>query len=234
VDRRGLVLQPEDTPVTPPAATLPISPAAPAVWLASASPRRRQLLEQLGLAPRVRVADVAERREPDEAPTAYALRLAQSKGRAVRDSLGQTAGPSWIVAADTIVVLGPEVLEKPVDVPDAIQILRRLSGKTHTVTTAFWLGHRDGGLERLEAIHSQVQFLPLDRDEIERYVATGEPMDKAGAYGIQGLGGALVARIEGSYFNIVGLPIAELVATMRAVGALVDFPWGPTPAGGQG
>lgn len=205
----------------------PITASSPHLWLASASPRRRHLLAQLGFEPRVKVADIEEVRAAGEAPTSYALRLAEQKGRAVRSSLAVDggSGPDWIVAADTVVVLGQDVLEKPLDVQDAERLLGRLSGASHTVTTAFWFGSVDGEVELCEAIHSGVRFRALDAGEIARYVATGEPMDKAGGYGIQGIGGAFVSRVEGSYFNIVGLPIAELVEAMRRVGALEGFPW---------
>ncbi len=186
------------------------------IWLASGSPRRKQLLEQMGLTPIVRVADVPEYPEPGESPRAYATRLAGQKGRAVR--AGVTGAPRWLVAADTVVVLDGQLLEKPVDAADARRMLGALSGRQHEVITAFWIG-AVGGDERTEAVSTAVRFRSLTEAEIAGYVRTGEPMDKAGAYGIQGAAGVFVDRIDGSYFNVVGLPITEVYVALRQMGA---------------
>ncbi len=208
----------------------PITAEARGIWLGSASPRRRELLAQVGLEPWVRVSDVAEVRGPGERPADYALRLAQEKGRAARAAVGATwkAGePSWIVAADTIVVQGETTLEKPGSPEEAERMLGRLSGQAHEVITAFWVGDVQGAASRSQAVTAKVVFRELTAAEIRGYVATQEPMDKAGAYGIQGIGGAFVSRIEGSYTAIVGLPVQAVVAALIEQGALVGFPWGP-------
>ena len=209
----------------------PIRPDDRRLWLASRSPRRRTLLEQLGFEPVLCVADVEEVPEPGERAAAYTERLAGEKGRAARAALsarGEDA-PSWIVAADTVVVLGGAILEKPADGAHAVQMLTRLSGREHEVLTGFWIGSVDGAVERSEVARSAVRFRELSEALVRRYVDTGEPMDKAGAYGIQGIGGALVASIEGSYFNIVGLPVAQVAAALRELGALEGFPFAPRP-----
>jgi septum formation protein len=134
------------------------------------------------------------------------------------------------LAADTVVVRGAHLLEKPSDEEDARRILRALSGGWHEVVTAFWLGSVGGEVERLGFGATRVQFREMDEDEVARYVATGEPMDKAGAYGIQGLAGAFVSRIEGSYFNVVGLPTDQVISALKEAGALGPFPFLPRGA----
>lgn len=208
--------------------TQPVSPQFPAVWLASGSPRRRMLLEQIGLSPVVRTSEVEEIRSPEEGPRAYTLRLAADKGRAVRDSLSaeeKESGPQWLIAADTIVVDREKILEKPVDEEDARAMIRSLQGKSHEVVTAFWVGSVDGSREESVAVSTGVRFRSMSEGEIAGYVATGEPMDKAGGYGIQGFAGAFVEGIDGCYFNVVGLPIEALVSVMKELGALEGFPW---------
>jgi septum formation protein len=183
--------------------------------------------------PWVKVSQVPEEHTPGEAPREYAQRLAQSKGRAVRQGLTEAeraSGPAWILAADTVVVRGAHLLEKPSDEEDARRILRALSGGWHEVVTAFWLGSVGGEVERLGFGATRVQFREMDEDEVARYVATGEPMDKAGAYGIQGLAGAFVSRIEGSYFNVVGLPTDQVISALKEAGALGPFPFLPRGA----
>lgn len=167
--------------------------------LASASPRRRELLAAAGLVFEVRPAEVDETPGPQEPPRRYALRVATAKALAVEGER--------VLAADTIVVLDGEILGKPTDATDAAQMLRRLAGRAHTVMTAVVL--REGRRLRRRLIRTRVHFRPLSEVEIAAYVATGEPLDKAGAYGIQGRGGALVDRVSGSYTNVVGLPLRE-------------------------
>lgn len=154
----------------------------------------------MGLSPEVRPSDVDETPRPHEAPEAYGLRVAEDKARACEDSR-----PA--LAADTEVVLDGRCLGKPSSEAEAKAMLRSLSGRSHEVLTAVAL--RDGDEVRTAVVRTEVVFRTLSEDEISRYVATGEPMDKAGAYGIQGLGGALVARLSGSYTNVVGLPLEE-------------------------
>lgn len=181
--------------------------------LASHSPRRRQLLEMLGIPHRVHPADVQELRLPREAPLAYARRLAREKARAVPGSL--------VLGADTIVVLDQDVLEKPMDAEEAVAMLRRLQGRRHEVITAVCLVA--AGAEYEAADRTAVHFRPMPDDQIRRYVATGEPMDKAGGYGIQGLGAALVERIEGDFFSVMGLPVRLVLDLLARAGVEYRF-----------
>lgn len=180
--------------------------------LASASPRRRMMLEPLGYTLDVRPADIDETPRPGEAPEAYALRLAQEK---------LAGAPSPAVAADTVVHLDGEIFGKPQDAEDAARMLRALSGREHLVTSAFALRVEDAVVS--QAVTTRVRFRALREAEIRGYVATGEPMDKAGAYGIQGVGGFLVATIDGSYSNVVGLPLAELLDALHRLGMPAPF-----------
>lgn len=169
--------------------------------LASRSPRRAELLTAAGIDFTVRVADIDETPRAGEAPEDYALRLAREKASAVDASEKET-----VLAADTIVVLDGEIMGKPRDASDARRMLTALSGRRHDVITAVCL--RSGEEAHAEAVVTGVWFAPLTDAEIDWYVASGEPMDKAGAYGIQGLASRFVERIEGSYSNVVGLPVA--------------------------
>lgn len=186
-------------------------PAADLI-LASASPRRRELLDQIGVCYRVQVADVDETLLPGEAPAAYVTRLALAKARAV--AALPAAGGLPVLGADTTVVIDGDVLAKPVDAADAARMLTMLAGREHQVLTAVALVADTRAETRLSV--TTVRFRPLAAATIDRYVATGEPMDKAGGYGIQGLGGALVASLTGSYTGVVGLPIAETVDLLDA------------------
>ncbi len=176
--------------------------------LASGSPRRRQLLEMLGITVRVVPPNIAELRRPLETPVDYVERLAREKALSVTGAL--------VLGADTTVVVRDTVLEKPVDVPDAVRMLRQLQGRTHQVVTSV-------ALVADERVHqatdvTNVSFRPLDDGMIERYVATGEPMDKAGAYAIQGYGAALVQRIEGDFFGVMGLPLRLVLVLLEQAG----------------
>src|SRR3954453_6383856 len=176
--------------------------------LASASPRRRQLLEMLGIPVRVVPSNIPEVRRPVETPIDYVERLAREKAMSVPGSL--------VLGADTTVVLRDEVLEKPVDPPDALRMLKKLQGRMHQVVTSV-------ALVADETVHqatdiTNVVFRRLDQEFLEAYVATGEPMDKAGAYGIQGYGAALVERIDGDFFSVMGLPIRLVLNLMREAG----------------
>lgn len=187
--------------------------------LASASPRRRALLEREGVAFEVRTCSVEELTHADGIPGALVSLLnARRKAQAMRAILlaeGPPRHPVWILAADTEVVLDERALGKPADPEDARRMLAALSGRTHEVLTAFVLLELVSGRQVEEVVRSGVTFRSLSSAEIEAYLATGEPFDKAGAYGIQGLGGALVARLEGSFDNVVGLPVAEVLAARR-------------------
>jgi len=187
------------------------------VVLASASPRRRELLNLIGIQHEVRPANIDETMRPREAPRRHAERLAREKASAiaVRD-------PGLIViGADTVVVTNRKVLGKPVDTADAARMLGMLSGREHTVITAVAVSR--GRKLRSAVEEVRVKFRRLRDDEIEAYIATGEPMDKAGAYGIQGFGATIVERIEGDYFAVMGLPLVRLVGLMRDVGVKYRF-----------
>ncbi|MCA1178851.1 MULTISPECIES: Maf family protein [unclassified Pantoea] len=174
------------------------------LYLASGSPRRRELLTQLGLQFERLITDVEELRQPEEAAEAYVRRLAADKARA-----GVAVAPQDlpVLGADTIVVLNNEVLEKPRDAAHAAQMLSQLSGQTHQVMTAVALADSARELDCL--VTTDVTFRNITAEEISHYIASGEPMDKAGAYGIQGLGGNFVRKINGSYHAVVGLPLVE-------------------------
>ena len=180
----------------------------PVLVLASGSPRRRQLLEMLGIPIEVRPPHVPEVRNPGESPQAYVERLAREKAASV-------AGP-LVLGADTTVVVDGEVLEKPVDATDALRMLRRLQGRVHQVITAIALKTPDSMLSATDV--TAVTFRPADDDVLRAYVATGEPMDKAGAYGIQGHGAALVERIEGDFFGVMGLPVRLVLDLLARAG----------------
>ena len=174
------------------------------LYLASGSPRRRELLTVLELAFERLVTDVAEQKQPDEAPADYVLRLACDKALA-----GVAVAPQDlpVLGADTIVVLDGQVLEKPRDEAHAAQMLTALSGRQHQVMTAIALADRQ--MHRSTLVVTDVTFRSLSADDIQHYILSGEPMDKAGAYGIQGKGGCFVREIRGSYYAVVGLPLVE-------------------------
>ena len=180
------------------------------VVLASASPRRRELLQKAGVEFTVKVSDADEHIEPDTPPHEAVMLLARQKAQAVAG----TCPGDLVIGADTVVVFGGAILGKPTDKADAVRMLRMLSGQTHTVYTGVCLMCGNAAETFFE--QTQVTFYPLTDNEIEAYVATGEPMDKAGAYGIQGRGCTLVQGICGDYFNVVGLPVAALCRRLRA------------------
>jgi septum formation protein len=189
--------------------------------LASASPRRRELLKQAGFTFEVRPAHVNEDPHPDEDPIAYVVRLAREKAQSVFDEISSSrpASPHVVLGADTTVTLDGHILAKPEDAADAGRMLRMLSGRTHRVITGIAVASLTG--TEIAAEVTGVQFLTLNDEEIAAYIATGEPMDKAGAYGIQGYAAKWIPRIEGCYFNVVGLPLA-LVSTMLETVRLRD------------
>ena len=187
------------------------------VILASASPRRRDLLNMIGIKHEVAPADIDETYLPGEDPPAHAERLARGKCAV----LSQREPDAVIIAADTIVVVDGDVLGKPADASDAARMLRRLASRPHTVFTAVAVargGRMESGVEEV-----RVTFRALDHVTIEKYIATGEPMDKAGAYGIQGFGAALVERIDGDYFAVMGLAIGRMLELLRRLRVRYDF-----------
>jgi septum formation protein len=183
--------------------------------LASSSPRRAELLRQLGVRFNCQPADVDETPLPGEAPGDYVERLARDKAETVfrqQDAAAEIA----VLAADTTVVVDHDLLGKPRDMADGLAILKRLSGRDHRVFTAVCLRHLDGC--DCTVVETEVSFAELSEDTCLAYLATEEPWDKAGAYGIQGLGGALVSAIKGSYSNVVGLPLCETWRMLRRRG----------------
>lgn len=184
--------------------------------LASSSPRRRELLSHLGFPFQVAVPAIEELQQPGESARAYVARNAREKACAV---LLQASSPdsSFVVGSDTIGVIDDEVLEKPIDGPDAVRMLRAMSGRRHEVLTGLAVASGSPKNLRIEqaVVSTMVLFKQLTDAEINYYVATGEAMDKAGAYGIQGIGGFMVEAIEGSYSNVVGLPLVEVADLLR-------------------
>lgn len=192
------------------------SSTIPHLILASASPRRRELLQGIGVAFTVIPSDTPEAAQPGETPQEYALRVASEKAL---DVTRRHPG-AWVLGADTIVEIAGEVLGKPRDATDGQRMLRLLSGRTHQVMTAFALFDGEGHVRARQVVTSRVTFKPLLDEQIRAYLATGEPFDKAGAYAVQGLGASLVECVEGSYTNVVGLPVDEVQAAVRAAGLL--------------
>lgn len=184
--------------------------------LASGSPRRQQLLSLIGLKFRVKVSSVPEddfhARLHDPAVLVSDLALAKAMDVASEE-------PNAVVlAADTVVAVGPEVLGKPADPEDAVQMLRRLQGRDHRVLTGVAVVNQAGGRRETAVEETRVYIRSLDAEEIRAYVASGEPMDKAGAYAVQGLGAVIVTRLEGCYYNVVGLPLARTTSILRSFG----------------
>ena len=197
--------------------------------LGSASPRRKALLETLGIPLVVIAVDADERRREGERPDAYLERVTFDKlERACADT--RAASASAVLVADTVVLVDDEILGKPAGTDDAIAMLTRLSGRAHEVRTRFQLGRPKGATGSVvttlhaETVSTRVHFRTLERDEIARYVATGEGLDKAGSYAVQGIGSFAVQRIEGSYANVVGLPVCEVVVALKRAGLLAAFP----------
>jgi septum formation protein len=204
--------------------------AQPFIYLASQSPRRSQLLDQIGVAHQILVADAVENALEDaetleialknEAPQAYVMRVTGLKlDAAVRrlKSRGLPAAP--VLCADTTVCMGRVIYGKPENAADAAQMLTELSGKTHRVLTSIALAYGVGGKKRLIALsESKVTFATMTKAQIARYVATGEPMGKAGSYGVQGMAAGMIERISGSYSGIMGLPLFETTQMLRQIG----------------
>jgi len=190
--------------------------------LASASPRRLSLLRELGLSPEVLPAEVDERELGGEPPERYVLRLAEAKCRAVAPIKSGSEPPCLIVAADTAVVVEGRTLGKPADAGEAKEMLRLLRGKSHEVMTGVFLMRTDDGRHAGAVATTRVMFRDYGEQEISEYVASGEPMDKAGAYAIQGAGGCLAEMVQGSWSNVVGLPLESLSLWMRRIGVELD------------
>ena len=194
------------------------------VILASQSPRRRELLNLVGIAHEVQPADIDESYLTGERPREHAERLARGKASVI----AAREPDALVIGSDTIVVVDGDVLGKPVDDADAARMLARLGGRSHTVITALavaWRGETHSAIEEVG-----VTFHPLTAEEIAAYIATREPMDKAGAYGIQGYGATLVARVDGDYFAVMGLSLQLLIRVLRSLGILYVF--GPLEVAG--
>ena len=189
--------------------------------LASASPRRAEILRDAGFRFEVRPALVDESLRPGEPPGNYVRRLALDKARATADSLDRTE-KCLFIGADTTVVIEDHILGKPESDEDARRMLRRLSGTAHEVHTGLALRQECPETERVVEEMTRVTFAPLSDNEIESYIATGEPFGKAGGYAIQGIGGQYITRIEGCYFNVVGFPLARFYSLLR------EFGWEPS------
>lgn len=185
--------------------------------LASGSPRRADVLRQLGLDPLIRVSDVDESYLDEEAPAAHVERLARAKAQAVSADVPE----ALVVGGDTVVLDGARILGKPRDEAAARAMLLSLAGRGHEVLSGLALAGPHGVVSTVA--RSVVQFGELDEETVARYVATGEPLDKAGAYGIQGLGAALVEAIDGDYYTVVGFPVPAFIALLRRAGWRYDF-----------
>ena len=185
--------------------------------LASSSPRRRRLLEQLGIEFEVVSAEIDEVPRPGRNPASEAIRIAEEKALAVTRLRPKRR---WFLAADTMVIINGDILGKPRDEEEAAWMLGRLAGKRHTVITGWCLLHGALAVKRSDHVESRVLIRPLSSAHIRAYVRSGEPMDKAGAYAAQGIGAFMIQSIEGSYTNVVGLPLTEVVDALEEVGAI--------------
>ena len=200
-----------------------MSRGEPPLVLASASPRRREILGVLGLSFRVVPSDVDESRREGEPPMAWVRRAACAKAEDVAARVAWTPSP-FVLGADTIVVVDGEPLGKPRDDHDARRMIAALSGRWHEVATGIAIARGGRGVVHEETVVTRVRFRDLDERAIDAYVASGEGRDKAGAYGVQGLASGLVAEVSGSYHNVVGLPAAETIVALLSVGALEEWP----------
>jgi septum formation protein len=185
------------------------------IVLASSSPRRAEILRQAGIPFEALATNSDESRRKNESPVELVLRLAKAKASAAASRI---PGPAIVLGADTEVVVDGQVLGKPVTAEDARAMLRRLSGREHEVVTGLVAVRLPEKTLRVEHETTRVTFAAMSEEEIAAYIATGEPFDKAGAYAIQGIGGRYVSRIEGCYFNVMGLPLARLYRMLREMG----------------
>jgi len=197
--------------------------------LASASPRRRELLRSLGVPFSARAQEVDERPLPGEDPAAHVRRLALAKARAAAGGLSPRSAVRWVLGADTVIALDGEILGKPRGPADARRMLQRLAGRSHEVLTGIALVPAAGGRPRTAVVRSQVAMKPYVAAAVRRYVAGGEPLDKAGAYAVQGAGREFVERVGGSLTNVIGLPLERLAALLASCGIPVGT--GAAPGG---
>ncbi len=192
----------------------------PPVVLASSSPRRKELFAHFGVPFTVKVPDVDESLLPGEEPSDHVGRLAVEKARAVAEGISR----GLVIAADTIVVINGEIIGKPEGREEARRMLGRIAGRTHHVYSGVVVTDAASGETRAAVVRSRVTMTPMEETEIERYVDTGEPLDKAGSYAVQGKGGRYVTEIEGSFTNVVGLPLKELQRLLLLSGCRVSLP----------
>jgi len=188
--------------------------------LASASPRRRELFSLISIPFEVIPPKISEELLPGESPWDHAVRLAKAKTKDV----SRLFPHRWVIGADTIVFLDKKILGKPVEKEDAKKMLQFISGRVHKVVTGYVIINEELRKEISSWVESEVKIKNLSKKEIENYVATGEPMDKAGSYGIQGIGAFMVKEIKGSYTNVVGLPLCEVIDSLKDIGAITEFP----------
>lgn len=186
------------------------------IILASSSPRRKALLQEIGLSFDICHSNIDEDIKQGESPTKHCLRLAEEKAK----QAAKKAKTGWIIGADTIVFIDNAILGKPSDKKDAKEMLKLLSGRRHKVVTAFCLLNASTGKTIKRVVESSVNIKNLTDKEIADYINTGEPLDKAGAYAAQGIGSFMIEKIQGSYTNVVGLPMEELKKTLKEIGVL--------------
>jgi len=197
--------------------------SSPRIILASASPRRHEILKKLAIPFDVVVSDTDEAMMPDEKPRDYVLRVASQKGMDVLKRFDDPEGEPWVLAADTVVVLDGKVLGKASNRDEAVNMVNALSGKTHTVLSGVWLAKK--GVDPLsDVVSTEVTFAKTGMMQIENYVDTGEWKGKAGAYAVQGLGAGLISGISGDFFNVMGLPAFRVVEMLLASGAIGRYP----------
>lgn len=193
----------------------------PTIVLASASPRRKELLERVGVLCAVVPSHINEDYISGESPQEHVLRLAREKALEIAGR--SDVGGRWFIGSDTVVLRDETILGKPLDAADAAAMLASLSGRSHVVLTGFAIHDREKGTTVSEVVSTAVRFKELTAAEISGYIATGEPFDKAGAYAIQGIGAFMIQAINGSYTNVVGLPLCEVVDALEHLGAVKLF-----------
>ncbi|NLN61530.1 MAG: septum formation protein Maf [Myxococcales bacterium] len=198
------------------------APIEAPIVLASASPRRKRMFEEMGIAIEVIAADIDETPLPNETPVSSAVRLAGEKALRVATQLAAQGRRPFVVGADTVVIVDDEVLGKPASDAEAERMLSRLSGRTHCVVTGYAVGRHQGEWHA-DFVRTDVRFHALSAAQITAYAACGEGRDKAGSYAIQGIGAFLVHSLVGDYFNVVGLPISRVVRELQRQGALPSF-----------
>lgn len=186
------------------------------IVLASQSPRRKMLLEQMGLDLEILPADVDETREEGQGPEAYVRALSLKKAAPIMEMRPN----AWVIGADTIVVVDEDILVKPGDREEAMEMFRALSGRFHSVFTGFSVGCLEQDRVETRAVESRVRFKTLSEDEVRWYASTDEPYDKAGGYAVQGMGAFMIREIQGSWSNVVGLPVCEVVEVLEMLGVV--------------